>query len=168
MSGEGGEGGVEGLAGDVADVDAAEFGDGTVGGCGTFGSPAAGGCLGEGEHGHGEAACGIGAEVGVGIGDYEVGVVVDAEEVGVGHLGAYLHACLEFLAEVVALDLPVDGVGVDSFGVEQVFYPAFEFDEAECVARCRYCYRVDRGGHVYDAFAAAVFFLYFVEVDDGG
>lgn len=78
----------------MAYVDAAEFGDGAVGGGYAFGSPSARGGLGKREHGHGEAAGGVDAQFGFGIGDDEVGKVVDFEEVGVGHSGAYLHACL--------------------------------------------------------------------------
>ncbi len=32
------------------------------------------------------------------------------------------------------MNLSVDGFGVDVFGVGEVFDPAFEFDEAECVS----------------------------------
>ena len=69
---------------------------------------------------------------------------------------------------MVTSDLPVDGVGCHVLGVDEIFYPTFKFDEAECVARPGYCYGVDRGWHVYYAVFAAVYFLDFIEVDYGG
>ena len=103
----------------------------------------------------------------MGVGDDEVGEVVDVEKVGVGHFGANCDTCFEFFAEMVAIDLSVDRVGVYIFGVKEVFHPAFQFDEAESVAGMGNGNGVDRRRHVNDAFFFAVKLLYFVEIDDG-